>query len=187
MSVNERVVLDALHRRYAAVSMGARRYVVAEHVPAGLGYGHRIADFIAQDCHQTELTREGRRVRQVYRADPDTGRWQPTIPTIARRLLHGHEVKVQRSDWLRELRDPTKADAWRRYCDRWWLVATPGVAKPEEIPDGWGLIVGGRVVIQAPVLDPEPMPPTTRAALLRAVQTTAHHTARTTHTKEQDQ
>lgn len=185
MTITERAVLDTLHRRYSAESMGARRFVVAEHVPAGLGYGHRIADFIAQDCHLTSLGRDGRRVAQRY-ALSAAGCYEPTIPTVSRRLLHGHEVKVQRSDWLRELRDPSKADAWRRYCDRWWLVTPHGVAKPEELPAGWGLIVAGRVVVQAPVLDPDPMPATTRAALLRATQTTAARTT-THHRQEQDQ
>jgi len=55
------------------------------------------------------------------------------------RLIHGFEVKVSRSDWLRELKDVTKADPFIEQCDRWWLVTgNDGVAKLEEIPVAWG-------------------------------------------------
>ncbi|MFI5426079.1 hypothetical protein [Aeromicrobium sp. UC242_57] len=37
--------------------------------------------------------------------DPD--RWWIKAP-----IFHGHEVKVSRSDWLTELRDPTKAETF---------------------------------------------------------------------------
>ena len=46
-----------------------------------------------------------------------------------------------RSDWLRELRDPAKAEEFRRYCDRWWLVVSDcAIVKPGELPTGWGLL-----------------------------------------------
>lgn len=52
--------------------------------------------------------------------------------------LHGFEVKNDRRDWLRELRDPSKAEAVMQHCDRWWLVTSENVAKLEEIPEQWG-------------------------------------------------
>jgi hypothetical protein len=52
------------------------------------------------------------------------------------------EVKTQRADWLRELRDPGKAEAWWPHCSRFWLVVpNTDVARPDELPDGWGLMV----------------------------------------------
>jgi len=55
------------------------------------------------------------------------------------RLIQGFEVKVSRSDWLRELKDVSKADPFIEQCDRWWLVTGDiSVAKPEEIPEAWG-------------------------------------------------
>ena len=51
-----------------------------------------------------------------------------------------HEVKVSRADWLRELDDPAKAEAWWPYCNRFWLVAVPGVVAAGELPAGWGLL-----------------------------------------------
>lgn len=51
-----------------------------------------------------------------------------------------HEVKVSRADWLRELDDPAKAEAWWPYCNRFWLVTVPGVVAAGELPEGWGLL-----------------------------------------------
>jgi hypothetical protein len=55
------------------------------------------------------------------------------------RLIHGFEVKTSRSDWLREVKDVSKADPFIEQCDRWWLVTgNNAIAKPEEIPSAWG-------------------------------------------------
>jgi hypothetical protein len=51
-----------------------------------------------------------------------------------------HEVKVSRADWLRELDDPGKAEAWWPYCNRFWVAALPGVVGEGELPAGWGLM-----------------------------------------------
>lgn len=51
-----------------------------------------------------------------------------------------HEIKVSRTDWLRELDDPGKAEPWWPYCSRFWITAPDRVVKPEELPDGWGLM-----------------------------------------------
>jgi hypothetical protein len=53
--------------------------------------------------------------------------------------LHGVEIKVARSDWRSELAQPKKADDIAKYCDRWWLVTSPGVVKEaDELPPTWG-------------------------------------------------
>jgi hypothetical protein len=54
--------------------------------------------------------------------------------------INGFELKASRSDWLRELKNPAKAEAIAAYCDRWWIVAMPGCVKLEEVPTGWGLL-----------------------------------------------
>lgn len=55
------------------------------------------------------------------------------------RRLEGFELKVSRSDWLRELRQVNKADPFVALCDLFWLVtADTSVAKLEEIPAAWG-------------------------------------------------
>lgn len=52
-----------------------------------------------------------------------------------------HELKVSRSDWLKELDDPAKAEAWWPYCHQFWVVAPAGLIDPAEVPDRWGLMV----------------------------------------------
>jgi hypothetical protein len=51
-----------------------------------------------------------------------------------------HEIKISRPDWLRELDDPAKAEAWWPYCNRFWITAPPGIVAEGELPAGWGLM-----------------------------------------------
>lgn len=85
--------------------------------------------------------------------------------------LLGFEVKIYRADWLKELKTPRKADELVGFCDRWWIVALKDVARVEEIPTTWGLMVphglGLRVVKAAPELKPEPVDRLFLASLLR--------------------
>lgn len=72
------------------------------------------------------------------------------------------ELKTSRSDWRRELDSPAKAEAWWPYSTRFWVVAPSiAVVPPEEVPDGWGLMVPGtrgrrfKTVVKPAVREPE--------------------------------
>lgn len=87
--------------------------------------------------------------------------------------LQGFEIKVDRRDWLRELKNPTKAEPIARYCDRWTIVVSdPEIVREGELPSGWGLLVprGNDLlaVVEAPKHDPAPMTRAFLAALMRA-------------------
>lgn len=153
----ERQILDMLHRRLGGQTNGTtERFVLAEHVrydPSAGASGHRIADAIAIDC------------------------WHSS-----RFALHGYEVKITRSDWLRELRDPDKAEVWAQHCHYWWLIAPPGVVR-DDLPAGWGhLTVRGAHLAQkvgAPRRnDVVPLPPGPLAGFVRAVAQTTNQRAR---------
>lgn len=166
--VTERDMLDALNRRHTQVVGNGDRWVRAEHVRNGTGfYGYdaeqhteygksygtlRIADYIALDGWESKGHR-----------------------------IHGFEVKVSRSDWLAELRDPDKAEAFRRYCHHWWLAVPDAAIVRDDLPKGWGLMVLGangtlRIARRAPLLNPEPMPWPIVIGLGRAIQKTAART-----------
>jgi len=86
--------------------------------------------------------------------------------------LHGFEVKASRSDWLKEMRSPDKAEAIQSYCDRWWLVVgSSSIVEASELPESWGLLVpsgaGLRVKVDAPRLDPRPLDRAFVASILR--------------------
>jgi hypothetical protein len=54
----------------------------------------------------------------------------------------GFELKVSRSDWLHELKKPSKADPIAKYCDSWYLVlGDANIIQFGELPMGWGLMV----------------------------------------------
>lgn len=57
--------------------------------------------------------------------------------------LHGFEIKVSRSDWLSELKQPEKSHEIGRFCHRWWVAAPAGVVKAEEVPQMWGYLEVG--------------------------------------------
>jgi hypothetical protein len=60
------------------------------------------------------------------------------------RILVGHELKTSRADWLNELNQPGKADAWADECHEWWLVVSdPAIVHPGELPADWGLMSPG--------------------------------------------
>lgn len=86
--------------------------------------------------------------------------------------LHGFEVKVERGDVLRELKDPEKSEEILRFCDRWWLVLSDAsLIKPSELPPTWGLLVprGDTLVakVEAPKLEAQPLSRRFLAAFLR--------------------
>jgi hypothetical protein len=165
----ERTMLDRLRIRYGRTFKNGdyvgRQFVVAEHVPTrpGAWGGDRIADAIVLDTWATphqDLTDTERERRE----------WG------TRQSIHGFEVKVSRSDWLTELRDPEKADAWARYCHYFWLVASSKDIVRDDLPEGWGLLVPHGTslrVARKPVRrDPAPMPLPVVVAVARAVQKT---------------
>lgn len=148
----ERDILDLLLARYNTERPGtiADRWVRAEHVRSTQSYYQflSIADFIAIDKYQSK------------------------------QAIHGHEVKVSRSDWLTELRDPTKSERIKRFCDFWWLVVPDAsIVKPGELPEGWGLMVQSGQVLRAkkraPRLTPEPLTLDFIAGLTAAAARTA--------------
>jgi len=152
----ERMMLGLIHARYSkAVRGNGPRYVVAEHVRNQCGFGGywgtgplRTADALVVDLW------------------PSSGN-----------LIHGFEVKVSRSDWLTELKDPGKAEAFKPYCDHWWLAVPDASIVRDDLPDGWGLLDMSRGALrvrrQAPKLARQPMPHEMTVAWLRAVAKTA--------------
>ena len=141
-------MISLLYKRYGQVSMAARRYACADHVPTSTGGASQIADFVAYDVWNSGLT------------------W------------HGHEVKCSRADWLTELKNPWKSEATKKYMNYWWLVVSDAsIVKDGELPDDWGFMVvvknGLRAVKTAPRLSPEPMTPRYFAAFARALQKSA--------------
>ena len=127
--LTERVMLDWLRKhRYSGMHGNGYRWVFATHVPDAAGFDAcRTADAVAMDMWASKG-----------------------------RELHGHEVKVSRADWLRELRQPDKAQAVAKFMDRWWLIV-PDAA----IVRDWGMAVvsaiGIRTVKKAPRRQAEPL------------------------------
>lgn len=89
--------------------------------------------------------------------------------------LHGFEMKKSRGDWLKELKNPKKAEAFVGFCDYWWIVAEKDVVKPAELPSTWGLLVRAgktlRAKHEAPKLDADPPDRAFLASVFRQIST----------------
>lgn len=88
--------------------------------------------------------------------------------------LTGFEVKVSRSDWLKELADPAKADSIAQYCRYWYVVAPTGVIDLGEVPETWGYLecktlATMREAKPAPKMDETPVDMLFVGAVLRKV------------------
>lgn len=52
-----------------------------------------------------------------------------------------YEVKVSRTDFMRELEDPTKRGAAEKVAGECWFLTPAGLVRPDEVPENWGLVV----------------------------------------------
>lgn len=87
----------------------------------------------------------------------------------------GFELKVSRPDFLRELKQPQKAERIFCYCDYWWLVVgDESIVQTGELPETWGLMAprGGKLKVlkEAPLLEPRPISDAFLASILRHAQ-----------------
>lgn len=98
--------------------------------------------------------------------------------------LHGFEVKVDRGDWLKELREPSKAEEIARFCHFWHLVIDDQkIVQNGEVPATWGLLVrdGKKLKCEREAtLNKDALPPTHAflGAILRKVCSTQTDAAR---------
>lgn len=152
MNVTERDMLDKLRERYTKIRPGttADRYARAEHASYPMeNYG--MVSRIADFI---------------------------ALDTYGAGQIIGHEVKVSRSDWLRELADPTKAEVWARHCHAWYVVVPDAALVKREELGSWGLMVldaAGtlRIKVRATPREPEPIPTLAAAWLGRSIAKTA--------------
>ena len=100
-------------RKLLRLRYDSPRYLFIEEIANGTGApGGRFADGLALALW------------------PSSGMW-----------LYGFEIKMKRTDLLRELKDPKKWRAVGSYCDYWWLVVGPDVWKQgDDLPPSWGVL-----------------------------------------------
>ena len=55
-------------------------------------------------------------------------------------VIHGMEIKISRSDFLSEIKNPQKRERAVELCDEFYFVAPIGIIKPAEIPKECGYI-----------------------------------------------
>lgn len=142
--MNTKELLQLLSARYCPPA-----YAFLENVRNGTGYG----------------SRDGVRTADAM----SMGLWP------SRGLyLTGYELKVSRTDWLKEYKSPEKADAIAKYCDFWYLVVPDmTIIQTGELPPTWGLLAVQNyklhVVKEATLLEAEPLSKLFLCSILRNV------------------
>lgn len=155
----ERGMVRLLRARYGQQSQNggviAPRYICMEQVRTRAGFGCRTMDFAAVDTWESSM-RDGSLT------------------------IHGVEIKVQRSDWLREMKDRPKSEETMEWVTHRWLAVPHLFVSPEELPEGWGLLVAQGQMETKLVAKVSPVPRTigplsasATAALLRAAAKTS--------------
>lgn len=107
-------VIDALIRRFHTAAGHARHeWIVCREFRMGSGF----------------TTSERRIDLWAINVQPSKGN-----PAVA------YEVKVSRSDFLRDIKDPHKHQHARLFSDRFYFAAPEGLIRATEVPDWAGLI-----------------------------------------------
>jgi hypothetical protein len=160
--MTERTMLDLVHRRFAESNGMAPRYVVAEHVGLDPTYPARRLDAVVADTWRSSAF-----------------------------ALHGIEVKISRSDLVRELAVPSKAGVFCDHLDYFWIaVPDRKVLRGLTLPPKWGVLTvafntaGTELHLRSArsakrlrpavvnTLDTDPLPRKIQASMLRAVRKT---------------
>lgn len=91
-------------------------------------------------------------------------------PSTGQEII-GIEIKVSRSDWLREAKNPAKTSPMFDNCDRFYLACPSGMVSASEVPLNWGVLhfdgTRMKVAKKAPLLTPQPLSRGLMAALIR--------------------
>jgi hypothetical protein len=190
-------VIKALAERYPSGS----RYVFMTEVPLGTGVPPRkpfepipddlaLADYGRAVAEQLEARKVRRLDVVVMPCWPsDCGvverEWSTDDGPIAWRENRrpgpwGFEIKVQRSDWRREMATPAKAQPWLDACQRFYFVSAPGVIRQGEVESafpaaGWIEVDGhGRIVVHREATVNESAADARMAAMVRAAWQAGH-------------
>jgi hypothetical protein len=152
----------------------------------------RLRNQNARSAHEALVervaTEMGRAGRVVWRGlslrarvpTPEGGAWQVAMPDVFS-IRHTtvedyvepivHEIKVNRSDLLTDLRRETKRAAYQALSSEFWYVVREGIASAADIPPECGLMVAtetGLDVLQPAPRRPQRLPFAVWMALARA-------------------
>ena len=115
--------------------------------------GRRDAHEVLVQQIAAEMTRAGRIAWQGLALRAKVGdAWamaMPDVYSIRHTSIEAylepivHEIKVQRSDLLSDLRKTTKRAAYLQLSSECWYVIREGIAAPDEIPPECGVLVAG--------------------------------------------
>ena len=128
-------IIAALRRRYRPPE-----WAFFDEIRSGTGY-----DYSSLTGHPAKHSVEKRLDAWAFHLWPSGG-YQPT----------GFEVKISRSDFLRDVKNGHKRGRYLELCQFFYYVVPAGLVKASEVPDEAGLLTVSDLAGRASVLKPAP-------------------------------
>lgn len=111
----------------------------------------RLVERVAREMQRSgRVVWRGLSLRAPRVAEDGTTSWAMAMPDVYS-IRHttvedyteaiAHEVKVRRADLLGDLRRPDKGRAYLALSSQCWYVIKAGIARPDEIPEAFGVMV----------------------------------------------
>jgi hypothetical protein len=127
-------IIKALRKRHGT---NGREWAFFDELRAGTGY----------KSYKT-YKRTGLNPEQRFDA------WAINLYPSKKHLTIAYEVKVSRSDFLNEIKNPHKRDMAMMYSNEFYFATPKGLVSKEEIPSGCGLIeiaddLSSKVILKA--------------------------------------
>lgn len=140
MTQDTKMILKALRRRHPE-----KEWAFFEELRAGTGWG---------------TVRWGRDDKGNHNPEQRFDAWAINLYPSKNFLRIVYEIKVSRSDFLREIKHPEKRSQALAMSNQFYFVAPVGLIKPDELPPEAGLIEvkdewESRMKVKAPVREAE--------------------------------
>ena len=130
------VLLLAASRRRHQAALGRHEALVAQ-VARDMQRAGRVV-WRGLSLRAPVVAEDGRAMWAVARPDVFSIR-HTTVEDYAEPVVH--EVKVSRADLLSDLRNPAKGAAYAALASQCWYVLCRGIAQPDEVPAGYGVML----------------------------------------------
>lgn len=160
-------IIPLLRKRHSTKNWDAPRWVFFEELRVGTGHNVNEWRFVMEDGKWRKQFKDGFNPEQRIDA------WAMSAWKSDKYKSIAYEIKVSRTDFLREIAEPEKRATAMRFSNQFYFVAPDGIIKPSEVPEGCGLLLirDGKVSISVGAPSREIAEPTWAfyAALVRSL------------------
>lgn len=170
MVITAKDIVQMLRVKHDATNYDAQRWVFFEELRVGTGFRDWRTKY---QFAQGDDGRWQKELSPGYHPEQRIDAWAMSVWKSDKFKSVAYEIKVSRTDYLREILRPAKRETAMQFSNQFYFVAPDGIIKPSEVPDGCGLIQvqDGKLVTSTKAPHREIGEPTWEfyAALVRAI------------------